>query len=82
MRILSRYVLRLHIAPFMFAVSTLTMLMLLDQLANGGRLVIPVGPRLLAQDLQVWTKDAAGEVTVRNVLAVAFVPMTGEARGK
>ena len=34
MRILSRYVLRLHIAPFMFAVSTLTMLMLLDQLAK------------------------------------------------
>lgn len=55
---------------------------LLDQLASGGRLVIPVGPQLRAQELQVWTKDAAGEVTVHNVLAVAFVPMTGEARGK
>jgi lipopolysaccharide export system permease protein len=34
MRILSRYVLRLHIAPFTFAVSALTLLMLLDQLAK------------------------------------------------
>ena len=34
MRILSRYVLRQHIAPFTFAVSALTLLMLLDQLAK------------------------------------------------
>lgn len=34
MRILSRYVLRQHIAPFAFAVTALTLLMLLDQLAK------------------------------------------------
>jgi lipopolysaccharide export system permease protein len=52
MRILSRYVLRLHIAPFAFAVSALTLLMLLDQLAKqfhrlvgkglGGRVIAEV----------------------------------------
>jgi len=55
---------------------------LLDQLAAGGRLVIPVGPQYRAQDLQVWTKDAEGEVAAKDVLPVLFVPMTGEARGK
>jgi len=40
MKILSRYVLRQHIAPFTFAVSALTLLMLLDQLAKQfGKLV-------------------------------------------
>ena len=34
MRILSLYVLRQHVAPFIFAVSALTLLMLLDQLAK------------------------------------------------
>jgi lipopolysaccharide export system permease protein len=52
MRILSRYVLRQHIAPFTFAVSALTLLMLLDQLAKqfhklvgkglGGRVIAEV----------------------------------------
>lgn len=40
MRILTRYVLRQHIAPFAFAVVTLTLIMLLDQVAkNLGRLL-------------------------------------------
>ena len=34
MRILSRYVLRQHIGPFLFSVTALTLLMLLDQLAK------------------------------------------------
>jgi lipopolysaccharide export system permease protein len=34
MRIISRYVLKQHIAPFIFAVNALTLLMLLDQLAK------------------------------------------------
>lgn len=49
---------------------------LLDQLKEGGRLVIPVGE--LYQELQVITKFAAGTKT-ENVIPVRFVPMTGEA---
>jgi protein-L-isoaspartate(D-aspartate) O-methyltransferase len=52
---------------------------LIDQLAPGGRLVIPVGE--LAQDLQVVTRTAEG-VTTQSLLPVRFVPMTGEAQRK
>jgi protein-L-isoaspartate(D-aspartate) O-methyltransferase len=48
---------------------------LLDQLAIGGRLVIPVGS--FYQELVVCTKTAAGVVR-RGVIPVRFVPMTGE----
>jgi protein-L-isoaspartate(D-aspartate) O-methyltransferase len=50
---------------------------LLDQLAVGGRMVVPVGE--YDQDLQVVTKTAQG-VTTRSVIPVRFVPMTGRAR--
>ena len=40
-------------------------------------MVIPVGPPHGDQELVLLTKDAAGEVTRRNVLPVAFVPLTG-----
>lgn len=50
---------------------------LLDQLAPGGRLVIPVGG--YAQELEVHTKTEEG-VEVRDVISVRFVPMTGEIR--
>ncbi len=49
---------------------------LIDQLAPGGRLVIPVGEHF-AQQLLVIDKDAAGAVVERRVLPVAFVPLTG-----
>jgi protein-L-isoaspartate(D-aspartate) O-methyltransferase len=49
---------------------------LLDQLAEGGRLVIPVGGRGF-QHLEVWIR--AGQEFKRRVdLAVAFVPLRGE----
>ena len=49
---------------------------LLDQLAEGGRLVIPVGSRGF-QQLEVWKR--AGQEFERQVnLAVAFVPLRGE----
>ncbi len=49
---------------------------LLDQLADGGRLVIPVGGHGL-QHLERWTR--LGEEFRRQVLdAVAFVPLIGE----
>jgi len=49
---------------------------LIEQLAPGGRLIIPVGGRF-AQELRVIDKDAAGAVAERRVLSVAFVPLTG-----
>ncbi|HTD53542.1 MAG TPA: protein-L-isoaspartate(D-aspartate) O-methyltransferase, partial [Thermoanaerobaculia bacterium] len=49
---------------------------LLDQLAPGGRMVIPVGG--FFQELKVFRKDANGKVSEKDVLPVRFVPMTGE----
>ena len=49
---------------------------LLDQLAEGGRLVIPIGERRL-QDLQVWQREG-GQFTWETIIPVAFVPLRGE----
>jgi len=49
---------------------------LIDQLAVGGRMVIPVGEEDTVQTLQVLTKEADGRVMVTNVIAVRFVPLT------
>ncbi len=51
---------------------------LLEQLAPGGRLVIPVGAAGATQSLRVLEKDAAGEIVERDVLPVTFVPFTRE----
>lgn len=50
---------------------------LVDQLALGGRMVIPVGDYY--QELKVYERDKEG-VKSRSVMAVRFVPMTGEAQ--
>jgi protein-L-isoaspartate(D-aspartate) O-methyltransferase len=50
---------------------------LVDQLAVGGRLVIPVGRRV--QELLRITRDEQG-VREERLLGVRFVPMTGEAQ--
>jgi protein-L-isoaspartate(D-aspartate) O-methyltransferase len=50
---------------------------LIEQLAVGGRLVIPVGHE--KQELQVIMRQRHGEVTSR-LFPVRFVPMTGEAQ--
>lgn len=55
---------------------------LIEQLAPGGRLVIPVGPAGGAQELLVVEKRPDGSVDRRTVLPVRFVPMTGEARAR
>jgi len=49
---------------------------LLDQLAPGGRMVIPEGDRQ-AQRLMVYDKDAEGRVTGSAHDPVAFVPLVG-----
>jgi protein-L-isoaspartate(D-aspartate) O-methyltransferase len=53
---------------------------LLEQLAVGGRLVIPVGRRFQVQHLLVCEKRRDGSIHRREVIPVAFVPMTGEAQ--
>lgn len=54
---------------------------LFAQLAEGGRLVIPLGEVQTYQRLTVVTKKA-GKPVVKQVLDVRFVPMTGEALKK
>lgn len=51
---------------------------LLNQLKPGGRLVIPVGRPHSPQELLVIEKNARGQASERGVLAVSFVPLTGE----
>jgi len=50
---------------------------LIEQLAEGGRLVIPVGD--FFQELRLVTKNASGIVS-EDLMAVRFVPMTGRAQ--
>lgn len=50
---------------------------LLAQLAPGGRMSIPVREPGDAERLKWITKDAAGQVAVRDTIGVRFVPLTG-----
>lgn len=54
---------------------------LIDQLAPGGRLVIPVGRRF-QEELILIERRKDGSVHRKSVIPVAFVPMTGEAEKK
>jgi len=49
---------------------------LVEQLAEGGRLVIPIGPPSGYQTLWKYVKEA-GELKATNMGGVAFVPLTG-----
>lgn len=51
---------------------------LLEQLGEGGRLVIPVDVAPGDQELRVYHKDASGEVSMTPSLPVRFVPLTGD----
>ncbi len=51
---------------------------LIDQLAEGGRMVIPVGDLEFGQELY-WFEKQGGRLQQRAVLPVRFVPMTGGA---
>lgn len=50
---------------------------LLGQLAEGGRMVIPVGPVHAVQELRLIEKLESGELRDRRIAPVRFVPMTG-----
>lgn len=52
---------------------------LIDQLAIGGSMIMPVGDE---DQKLVLLKKSAGGVSERTLLPVRFVPMTGEAEGK
>ncbi|MGH2537733.1 MAG: protein-L-isoaspartate(D-aspartate) O-methyltransferase [Candidatus Promineifilaceae bacterium] len=52
---------------------------LLEQLAVGGRLLIPIGPALRLQELKRYRKTAEGEFEEEELGAVRFVPLVTEA---
>ena len=51
---------------------------LIDQLANGGRLVIPVGPQGGSQYINIVDKDMNGNISIKKTLGVSYVPLTSE----
>ncbi|HHW94487.1 MAG TPA: protein-L-isoaspartate(D-aspartate) O-methyltransferase [Mogibacterium sp.] len=50
---------------------------LIDQMANGGRMVIPIGPPDL-QELKLITKTNRGEINMQTVTMVRFVEFKGQ----
>lgn len=50
---------------------------LIKQLKPGGRLVIPIGLAGMPQELFIVNKDINEKVSIKSVLAVSFVPLTG-----
>ena len=53
---------------------------LLDQLAIGGRLVIPVGPVGGNQELELWRRSSEKIFERTTLFSVRFVPLIGESR--
>ena len=51
---------------------------LIEQLKPGGRLVIPLGLPYYHQELTLVKKNADGELDIKDILGVAFVPFQGE----
>ncbi len=49
---------------------------LIQQLKEGGRMLIPVGPPHTVQNLILAEKNEEGMVSTRNILSVRFVPLT------
>jgi len=53
---------------------------LVDQLAVGGRMILPVGK--FFQELMLIKRNPDGKIEKESLIPVRFVPMTGEADGK
>eukprot|EP00094_Tigriopus_californicus_P006734 TCALIF_06485-PA protein Name:"Similar to Pcmt1 Protein-L-isoaspartate(D-aspartate) O-methyltransferase (Rattus norvegicus)" AED:0.31 eAED:0.31 QI:0/0.25/0.2/0.6/0.75/0.8/5/0/208 len=49
---------------------------LIEQLANGGRMVLPVGPRNDDQYLEQVDKSQDGKITKKTLMGVRYVPLT------
>ncbi len=52
---------------------------LIQQLKEGGRIILPLGDTVLAQNLVLGTKKAE-KLEMRNITGVCFVPMIGESQ--
>lgn len=50
---------------------------LIKQLKPGGRMVIPLGAHFMTQYLMLVEKHVDGSITSRQIVPVAFVPLTG-----
>lgn len=50
---------------------------LVEQLKRGGKMIIPVGGPFMTQYLMLVEKGTDDKVTTRQILPVAFVPLTG-----
>jgi len=53
---------------------------LLDQLAPGGRMVIPVGGQFQTQYMVEVSKSLKGKISKKEHYPVRFVPMTGKTK--
>lgn len=51
---------------------------LIRQLKEGGRMVIPVGSSFVVQQLLLVEKKKGNKITIRQLLPVRFVPLTGD----
>ncbi len=51
---------------------------LIEQLKPGGRMVIPVGRPYSHQELKLVEKNRDGDISIKDILGVAFVPFQGE----
>ena len=51
---------------------------LLEQLRTGGRMVIPVGRQYSHQELKLISKNRQGDIDIKDILSVVFVPFQGE----
>jgi len=51
---------------------------LLEQMKNGGRMIIPIGQPYKTQFLYIFTKDQEGKVHSRKDISTYFIPMLGQ----
>lgn len=51
---------------------------LIEQLKPGGRMVIPVGRPFSHQELKLVEKNRDGDISIKDILGVVFVPFQGE----
>jgi protein-L-isoaspartate(D-aspartate) O-methyltransferase len=54
---------------------------LIEQLKPGGRMVIPIGRPYSHQVLKLVEKNRDGDISIKDILGVAFVPFQGERNG-
>ena len=55
---------------------------LVEQLKEGGRMIIPVGPAFGMQRLVLVQKDSGGEIRTDSLMPVRFVPFTGKGQAR